>query len=388
VAKLAVAGEHARLARRHAEHFCDQAQAADLLRGTGSTSEWLAAMELDLDNYRAAMQWSLTDGHDAALGAAVAGGLGWLWFAGGLSAEGRNWVDRAQAGLDESAHPKETAGLWLARCRLSVGRALRECAERAVTLYAAVGDARGSAWALYYLAGGLFDMGRFDEASEMFGTAFAAMRTLRDKRGEADCLNLQAGSQWNRGHTSAARDLYAQALEINKSLGDDDGTAIVLANLAELAFAAGQTVEAISLMSDALEILTPEKNITHLATDNINMAAYRVASGDVDGARVSVREGLRWARQAQYPLLIAIALQHLALLAAQRKVDDRAAHLLGYVDAQFRELGYERQPTEKWGYVKVTTTLRERLSDAEIEKLAAEGATWSEDTAVEEALKI
>ena len=32
--------------------------------------------------------------------------------------------------------------------------------------------------------------------------------------------------------------------------------------------------------------------------------------------------------------------------------------------------------------------LREQLSDAEIEKLAAEGAAWSEDQAVEEALKV
>ena len=32
--------------------------------------------------------------------------------------------------------------------------------------------------------------------------------------------------------------------------------------------------------------------------------------------------------------------------------------------------------------------LREQLSEAEIEKLAAEGAVWSEDQAVEEALKV
>jgi len=32
--------------------------------------------------------------------------------------------------------------------------------------------------------------------------------------------------------------------------------------------------------------------------------------------------------------------------------------------------------------------VREHLSDAEIEKLGAEGAVWSEDQAVEEALKL
>lgn len=64
-----------------------------------------------------------------------------------------------------------------------------------------------------------------------------------------------------------------------------------------------------------------------------------------------------------------------------------SAALTGYVDAQYRELGLERELTEKWGHEKLMATLRQYLSDADIEKLAAEGATWSEDQAVEEALK-
>ncbi len=65
-----------------------------------------------------------------------------------------------------------------------------------------------------------------------------------------------------------------------------------------------------------------------------------------------------------------------------------AARLLGYVDVQFKELGVTREPTEKWGYEKLMASLREQLSDAEIQKLAPEGAAWSEDQAVEEALKV
>jgi hypothetical protein len=48
----------------------------------------------------------------------------------------------------------------------------------------------------------------------------------------------------------------------------------------------------------------------------------------------------------------------------------------------------EREPTEKWGYEKLVATLRQHLGEAEIESLAAEGAVWSEDQAVEEALDI
>jgi len=48
----------------------------------------------------------------------------------------------------------------------------------------------------------------------------------------------------------------------------------------------------------------------------------------------------------------------------------------------------EREPTERWGYEKITAVLREKMSQEQIAKLAAEGAVWSEDQAVEEALKL
>ncbi len=60
----------------------------------------------------------------------------------------------------------------------------------------------------------------------------------------------------------------------------------------------------------------------------------------------------------------------------------------GYVNAQYKELGIEREAPEKWGYEKLMAALHEQLSDTQIEKLAAEGAAWSEDQAVEEALKV
>lgn len=49
---------------------------------------------------------------------------------------------------------------------------------------------------------------------------------------------------------------------------------------------------------------------------------------------------------------------------------------------------YTLEPTEKWGYEQLLAALHEHLSESEIEKLAAEAAAWSEDQAVDEALKI
>lgn len=59
------------------------------------------------------------------------------------------------------------------------------------------------------------------------------------------------------------------------------------------------------------------------------------------------------AQQVQDALITAIALQHLALILALRGDVNDAAQLIGYVNLQYKELGYERESTEKWGYEKL-----------------------------------
>jgi predicted ATPase/class 3 adenylate cyclase len=385
--KLTAAGAYERLAHRHAEYFRDQAQEADERLGTGSTAAWLASVERELDNYRAVLERALKDGHDMARGAAVAGALQGLWYHGGLAVEGRYWIGLAQAGLDETAHSRVAARLWRALDILSSGKRMHDCAQRALSLSRSGGDAKGQAFALASLAHSHFQMGQLEEASDVNARALAAMRTLGHKPGVAECLNIRAAVQRRCGDV-AARELYAQALAAYKALGNEAGAAQVLGNLAELEFGDGQVERALRLAGEALEIQSRGKNASNLAIRYNNIAAYRIALGDVDGARESAREALLRARQLQDALYVAIALQHFAMLLALRGEMHDAARLVGYVNAQYKELGSEREPTEKWGYEKLMAALREQLSEAEMEKRAAEGAAWSEDQAVEEALKI
>lgn len=386
--KLATEGAHERLARRHAGHFRDQALDADeRASSTSSTAAWLAGAELELDNYRAVLERALKDGHDLVLGGAVAGALQRLWLSG-LTVEGRHWIGLAQAGLDESAHPQVAARLWRALSALSSGKRKHDAAQRALALSESVRDEHGQAWALDSLVAGLYQMGRLEEAGDANARALAAMRTLGSKPGVAQGLNLAGGIQLGRGDFAAARESFAQSLAAYKALGNEFGTAPVLGNLAELEFGEGQVEQAVRLASEALEIHVRAKDASMLAVSYVSITVYRIAAGDVDGAREAAREGLHLARQLQDALMITIALQHFALLMALRGEDHDTARLIGYVNLQFKELRIERQATEKWGYEKLMAALHEQLSDAQIEKLAAEGATWSEDQAVEEAMNV
>jgi predicted ATPase/class 3 adenylate cyclase len=384
--KLAAGGERERLARRHAEYFRDQSQAAEARYRSRSLAVWLTNVEFEIDNYRAALEWTLTGRRDVALGGAIAGALRPLWTTGGLSVEGRYWIEHAQAGLSESAYPQVAARLWYAFGLLSDGKRKHDCAESALALYQTLGDIHGTAWSLLSLALSLFQMGRVDESSESYARALAAMRDCGDMRGVASCLNQQATFQMNRGDVAAARDLYAQTLEAYNALEDGFGKAAVLGNLAELEFADGRVEQALRVVSEAVEILARGKNATLLATGYNNIAAYRIALGDEQGARVSAREGLRCARDAQYSAGATTALLHFALLGSSCGQARDSARLIGYVDEQYENLGMHRESTEKWSYERLIAALHEQLSGIEIEKLAVEGAAWSEDQAIQQAM--
>jgi hypothetical protein len=85
---------------------------------------------------------------------------------------------------------------------------------------------------------------------------------------------------------------------------------------------------------------------------------------------------------------IAIALQHFASLGVLCGQANEAARLIGYVNAQYAELGSKREYTENWGYERLIAALREQMTADEIEKLEAEGATWSEDRVVEQVMSL
>jgi predicted ATPase len=385
--KLDASRERDTLARRHAEYFRDQALAAAERYGTGSTFSWLADAEAELDNDRTALAWALTQGNDVVLGGAIAGALSALWF-NGLAAEGRYWIGLALERVSEAEQPRIAARLWLALTNLTSGKRKLEATEQAMQLYASAGDPRGEARARRNFAFALFQMGRRDEAKIAIEQALTAARNCGDPWNEAASLSVQATIEYVGGDVRAGRELYAQALLAFKALGDESGTAGALGDMAELEFADGHPEQALRAAGEAHEIYLGSKNATLNTINLANSTAYRIALGDLTGARDAARDGLRLARQAQNELSIAIALQHLALLAALGGDARRGSQLLGYVDRQCTQLGYAREPTEQWGYDKLTATLRETLGADEIATLAADGAAWSEDQAVEEALNV
>lgn len=93
IERLAAAGEIDELRGRHRDHYLALVEAAPLLDRYGGF-ELLAHQERNIDNLRAALDWSQAEGNDGAV-ARLAAALVPLWWVGGLSEEGLLWLGRA-----------------------------------------------------------------------------------------------------------------------------------------------------------------------------------------------------------------------------------------------------------------------------------------------------
>ncbi len=112
--------------------------------------------------------------------------------------------------------------------------------------------------------------------------------------------------------------------------------------------------------------------------------------GRLEEAEAAVKESLREARavggRSGY---VAWALHHLARVAAERSQFGRSARILGYLDRWYEENSdFRPEANEQASYDHAYSLLADSLAAPERARLMADGAAWTEDEAVAEALNV
>jgi predicted ATPase/class 3 adenylate cyclase len=146
---------------KHLEFFVQFAELVDENLKGGNQMLWQALMADEQDNLRAALQWGLLRNPEHVL--RIVGAANLFWTAGGYSAEGFRWTQRALEVVDkisremkgeDSLRIRAKALCGLTRLYLSLGDNLnaRRVAEESVNLYRQTQDHLGLAFALVILA--------------------------------------------------------------------------------------------------------------------------------------------------------------------------------------------------------------------------------------------
>jgi predicted ATPase/class 3 adenylate cyclase len=392
--KLNESGAYEGAARAHAAAYLALAGELDDAFGTTPDRAWNARAEPELENFHAALEWSLGERGDVPLGQRLAGTLHRVWSRF-RSAEGRRWVQAALELSDAQTPAVTLAALDLADAGLAANlmqhKASLAAAERALARYRKLGEPLRIALAQQRVGRELLFVGNVAEGEAHLSQVLAEARALGARRLEGDVLADLASARNRSADVAGARQYYAEALAVYRSTGAERN--VIALSLAEAEFRGGHALAALRMAEEALAVCRAFNNTFTAANALCNMAAYLVALERYDEARTAARDGLAAACDAQFEMDVAFSLQHLAASVALRPNVEtqsrdelaRAACLLGYVDARVAALEALREYTEQQEYDKMLFALRDRLGADDFARRIAEGSTWSEDHAVAEA---
>ncbi len=391
--KLAARHDEQSTHRRHADAFL--ALAEELERDFDSAASRVRqALQEELGNWRAVLQWTLTERGAKIIGQQLAGRLSALWTM--IPMEGRRWVAAAQALSDDDMPVRVRAALNFADAESA--RSLREferqlaSGRRALIDFQAVADLVGTANAQSLLCAALINLRRTNEAKALIRRTLSLAKRTGSRHLIAyayRCLAFVIGLQ-----RPAARRCLAKALRLYESSSDQLLCASVLSELGGFEVIGGDPELGLAHLREALGLHQQCNNIVGVTRDLGELAFNLIELSRYDEAKEYAREALEVARRQHLEYEILVNLDFLLAIAVLRsKLPEAsldrwagAARTLGYVDARLTLLGSARNDDVQRLYKNVIAALGEAFVFDRLAGLMAEGAAMNEKEAVEAAL--
>jgi predicted ATPase/DNA-binding CsgD family transcriptional regulator len=395
--RLVAAGEAAESARRHAAYYAALAAEAAprLLRGRAQDL-WLARLAHDLDNLRAALDWSLAAEPDAPTGVRTAGHLWRFWHVHGHITEGRDRLEallaRARAappdGKDTAAHARAWYALGtLAQFQGDLAPA-RAALQTCVAAWRSLGDRPGLADALLRIGMVAQQQGDAERAAAFLEEALALYRMLQDDGGIADALlHLGLGAH-RRGDHAAARVLLDRSRATRDAKGDYVGIGPALSALGYLALEQGDTATARRVFERRLALHRQLADQRSIALAISSLGTLALAEGDRTAARARYAEALRAWPAAGERGGIGFLLACVAVLALTDDDPARAWRLAGAAERLDQEFGPPIAPSLHLRLEHMLLRLRRAASGATAAAAWGAGGMLSLDEAVCEALAL
>ena len=401
------------LSRLHARYYLTMAETAHANWETPRAEAALEEIDLELDNMRAALQWSVRS--DPILGLRLVEALMRYWRSRVYLDEARQWLEPLLA-VTEGITDHDTLGVrmhaieqaaWLAtdqhnfafaaelfRQSMAIRRALGEpenetnlrvnealkarvvgqysrataLLEAAVARHRTLGDrgtlsSGGIGYSIYFLALFLREQGDFTRAAALFEECVVLHRELGDREGMAQGLLGLSDIARDVGTPAELRRYCGEALATYREFGTQWAIGFCLNNLAFAAYLENDLTEAFALVSESVSMFRAQKSPGSIAEVLVTLGVVLVARGDLDGAYTALSEsiGLAWVTGPR--LLIAAALEALGCALAPRgRVE--AGLAVGYFAAAAllrQEMGTSLRPADQPAYNHALATARATL---------------------------
>jgi predicted ATPase/transcriptional regulator with XRE-family HTH domain len=365
--QLAACGELEAARQAHAAYFLSLAERAEPTFQGAAQQTWLARLEADHDNIRAALGWmcGAGAGEDALRFAAA---FWQFWLVRGYFNEGQSWIAAILA-LPAAAAPT------LHRARVLNGGGLlawiRSAPREAVALLTEslalsrrLGSRHGCAWALNHLAHVAFAEERFDDVIALGEESLALFREIGAGWNSAWVLLNLGDALWAQGHQERAGALFAESLSLFHDSGDKRGTAWAVDHLARIAHAQGNHQRAAAFLAESLALFRELGDRSGCAWTLGQMAQVAQATGERQRARALYAESLGISRDLGDKSAIASCLISLANLLDAEGRSERAVAMLGAADVILASLAPRLNAADRSALERATARQRALLDPA------------------------
>ncbi len=344
---LAASGEMAMVRDDHAAAYLALAERAEPnLTGTGQAA-WLARLDREHENLRAALSW--TAERDLETGLRLASAIWLFWLKRGHLREGRRWLDQfLSAGGDAPVR------------------------VRAAALLAAAG-----------LAG---SQGDYDRSGCLLDESFERSRSCGDAFGMAAAKHLLGVDALDQGHNERAVTLFEEALRLYPKSGSAVWPALALNQLGVALAAVGNGARAVALCEDALARHYAAGDTWLAACSLSYLATILCDQGEHVRAAASYGESLALSLEFGDKRYARVALDGLARLAASTGRPERAARLYGAAETLSEAVEVPHLPASRAAHEQVVDALRRTLGVDAFAAAWAAGRALPFEHAVKEAI--
>jgi hypothetical protein len=311
---------------RYFDHYLHLVEQAWDLLSTHEEHRALAALDLDVDNIRAALQWAIQHQPEKAL--RLTGRLGPYWFIRG-DPESVSWLDAALDAAGEQAPAADRAQAQLQRQGLLFARrqedAARDAVEKALALFEQAGDHAGMAEALSNLAALASYDGERDQAESYVEAACREAR-LADVHG---VLGRTIAMSAVFGPPAERIQAQEEAATLLAEGGDYRSLALLYSNAAYAALLEDEPSRAMHLLDlarrAASRIDSPVTSMLILG----NLGLAELFTGNLSRAPQAFQDQLQLCQGHAFHLGADEGLTGLAAITAREGDPERAASLFG-----------------------------------------------------------
>ncbi|HST03827.1 MAG TPA: tetratricopeptide repeat protein [Chloroflexia bacterium] len=255
--QLVANNEEEAVKRAHAAYYLALAEEAEIEMIGPHEPAWLARLEQEHDNLRAALTWAI-DSANLEMGARLATSLWGFWLIHGYISEGRRWMDSLLA--PERILPPALRGRVLngaGRLALRQGdyAAAETMLQTSLTIRHNLADTRGEMEVLANLGLAAIYQDDLVKAQSYFERSLSGWRLLGDKRGMVIALNRLGLALRYQGDFNAAAKLYEECKTLAGQLHATYFIAAALHNLGQMEHHRGNDIRAHSLLAESLVLV-------------------------------------------------------------------------------------------------------------------------------------